>query len=55
MGHVIVKLEIVVDNGMVGMVELDEMLQTSGAFLLACLNIVYFHGFEVDGRAGIAS
>ena len=55
MGHVIVKLEVMVDNRVIGMIKLNEMLESSGALFLAYLDIMYIHGPKVNGFASIAA
>ncbi len=37
------------------MVKLDEMLESSCASLLLRFDVVYLHGLDVDGYAGVTS
>ena len=55
MGHVVVKLEVVVDNGVIRMVELEEVLQRSCSLFVSCLDIVDLDRFQVDCCPGVAS
>lgn len=48
-GHVVVEVEIVVDDGMVGMIELQKMLESSSPLVRVCLYIVCFDWREGDG------
>ena len=54
MGHMLVKVEIVVYDGMLGMIELDQVLERPGSLVRICLDVVEWHCGEVDGwgRAG---
>ena len=42
MGHVIVKLKTMVDDSMIGMIELEEMFERSGSLFVLGLDIVDF-------------
>ena len=48
MGHVVVKLKIVVDDGVVCMVELEQMLQRPCLLLVLRLDMVDLDGFEIN-------
>lgn len=40
MGHVVVELKMVVDDRMVGMIELQQVFEGASALLMQCLDIV---------------
>lgn len=43
MRRVIMELQVVVDDGVVGVIELEEMFQRSGQLFVLCLDIVDFY------------
>ena len=49
---VIVKLKVMVYYGVIGMVELQQVLQRPGSFIFVCLDIVGINRNKVDCRAG---
>ena len=59
MRHVVMKLQPMIQNGMVCMVKLQQVLQGPSALLLSCLDIVNFNAFNInpttplDGGEGI--
>lgn len=55
MGHVVVKLEIVVDNGIICMVKLKKVLQGSCPFFVSRLDIVDLDRIEIDCYPRVAS
>lgn len=55
MGHVVVELEMVVDDCMAGMVELNQMLECAGSFLVLSFDIVNLDWFDFYRRSGVAS
>lgn len=55
MWHVVMKLEVAVDDRVIGMVELQEMLERSSGLFVLCFDIVDGHGWNVDGLAGVSA
>jgi len=47
MRHVIMELEMVVDDGVVCMIELEEVFESSGSFVVVRLDIVGFDRLDV--------
>ena len=52
MWHVVVELEVVIDDGMLGMVELDEVFEGSSSLVWVCFDIVGLDGWDFDGLGG---
>ena len=48
MGHMIVKMKVVIDDGMIGMVELQQMLQSPSSLVGVGLYIVCSNWRESD-------
>lgn len=55
MGHMVVELEIMVDDCVICMVELEKVFQSAGLLLVLYLDIVYWDWFEVNCVPGVAS
>ncbi|KAG7128022.1 hypothetical protein HYQ46_010339 [Verticillium longisporum] len=53
LGGVVVELQIVVDDGVVDVVGLDEVLEAPRSLLGVCLDVVHLDGRQVDGLRGI--
>ena len=49
MGHVVIELQMVIQYREVDMIQLEEMLQASTAFVCGSLAIVDLHGGDFDG------
>ena len=55
MRHVVVKLKIVVNNGVVCMIKLEEVLQGSCSLFMLRLNLLDWNRFEIDCCPRVAS
>ena len=55
MGHVVVELEVVVDNCVLRVIELKQMLERSSPLLMLCLDIMNVDWLDVYYRARVAS
>lgn len=49
------KLEVVEEDCVISMIELNEMLESPSTFLLLRFDVVYLHGFKVDGGTSVTS
>ena len=49
------KLEMMVHNGVICMVELEQVLQCSCSLFVSCLDIVDLHRVQVDGCPRVTS
>lgn len=55
MGHVVVELGIVVENGVVRMVQLEQVFQRPCSLFVSCLDIVDLDRLQVDCCPRVAS
>lgn len=50
MGHMIVKLPLIIQNRMIGMVQLEQMLQCPRGLLRIIFNVVRLNGWNIHDR-----
>ncbi len=55
MGHVVVKLKMVIDYCMLRVVELQQVLECSSSFFLTCFHIMYIDRLNVYDWSRVAS
>jgi hypothetical protein len=46
----VVEAEVVVDDGVIGVVRFEQMLQRPGSLFRCCFNIMNVNGCEINGR-----